>query len=119
MSFTKFSHNINKIFKDSICVVCIENDSDTIFSPCGHYCCCSNCSRKILTCPRCREKIDQVVPISEIHVREEDTDCTEISKSQYYINILLSSGIVMLAIYLCEIPMDEDLGSDEYLSYPH
>eukprot|EP01105_Mastigella_eilhardi_P016371 TRINITY_DN3738_c0_g1_i6.p2 TRINITY_DN3738_c0_g1~~TRINITY_DN3738_c0_g1_i6.p2 ORF type:complete len:142 (-),score=33.31 TRINITY_DN3738_c0_g1_i6:528-953(-) len=36
------------------CCVCLEHQSNTIFIPCGHLCCCSVCALKLDKCPQCR-----------------------------------------------------------------
>ena len=38
------------------CVICLENDSDTVFQACGHLCTCSDCSEGLNRCPICRTK---------------------------------------------------------------
>jgi Zinc finger, C3HC4 type (RING finger) len=40
------------------CIVCMEKKKDRIFYPCGHYYCCEECSKKLVTCPICRRKIE-------------------------------------------------------------
>jgi len=40
------------------CKICQEMPCSICFIPCGHWCCCSNCSEKIDTCPLCRSKIE-------------------------------------------------------------
>ncbi|KAL2100072.1 hypothetical protein ACEWY4_004466 [Coilia grayii] len=45
----------------SECVVCMERGSQVIFLPCGHVCCCHQCSDALQTCPLCRATIDQRV----------------------------------------------------------
>uniref|UniRef100_W5M3M5 Leucine rich repeat and sterile alpha motif containing 1 n=1 Tax=Lepisosteus oculatus TaxID=7918 RepID=W5M3M5_LEPOC len=47
----------------SECVVCMEKESQTIFLPCGHVCCCQACSDVLLSCPLCRGEIAQRVRI--------------------------------------------------------
>ncbi|MBN3323901.1 LRSM1 ligase, partial [Atractosteus spatula] len=47
----------------SECVVCMEKESQTIFLPCGHVCCCQGCSDALLSCPLCRGEIAQRVRI--------------------------------------------------------
>lgn len=47
-----------------ICMTDASNDSSiqfVIFAPCGHYCCCSQCSNKVEYCPLCRTLIEHVV----------------------------------------------------------
>ncbi|XP_066569283.1 E3 ubiquitin-protein ligase LRSAM1 [Amia ocellicauda] len=47
----------------SECVVCMELESQVIFLPCGHVCCCQGCSSALLSCPLCRGDIAQRVRI--------------------------------------------------------
>uniref|UniRef100_A0A8C9VV32 Leucine rich repeat and sterile alpha motif containing 1 n=1 Tax=Scleropages formosus TaxID=113540 RepID=A0A8C9VV32_SCLFO len=47
----------------SECVVCMEKESQVIFLPCGHVCCCQVCSDALQTCPLCRSHISQRVRI--------------------------------------------------------
>lgn len=45
----------------SECVVCMERESQVIFLPCGHVCCCQTCSNALLSCPLCRASVSQRV----------------------------------------------------------
>ncbi|XP_051513454.1 E3 ubiquitin-protein ligase LRSAM1-like isoform X2 [Myxocyprinus asiaticus] len=45
----------------SECVVCMEHESQMIFLPCGHVCCCQTCSDALQSCPLCRSSISQRV----------------------------------------------------------
>ncbi|CAM6101627.1 unnamed protein product [Calypogeia fissa] len=44
-----------------LCVICLEQDYNAVFVPCGHMCCCTSCSAQLSSCPLCRRRIDQVV----------------------------------------------------------
>ena len=44
-----------------ICVICLEQEYNAVFVPCGHMCCCMNCSSHVTNCPLCRRRIDQAV----------------------------------------------------------
>lgn len=44
-----------------LCVICLEDDYNAVFVPCGHMCCCTACSSHLTNCPLCRRRIDQVV----------------------------------------------------------
>ncbi|ONK61664.1 uncharacterized protein A4U43_C08F32300 [Asparagus officinalis] len=44
-----------------LCVICLEEDYNAVFVPCGHMCCCTSCSSHLTNCPLCRRRIDQVV----------------------------------------------------------
>ncbi|XP_030362884.1 E3 ubiquitin-protein ligase LRSAM1 isoform X5 [Strigops habroptila] len=49
--------------KKSECVVCMEQETQMIFLPCGHVCCCQSCCERLLTCPLCRRDITQCIRI--------------------------------------------------------
>ncbi|XP_062187677.1 E3 ubiquitin-protein ligase SP1-like [Phragmites australis] len=44
-----------------ICVICLEQEYNAVFVPCGHMCCCMTCSSHLTNCPLCRRRIDQAV----------------------------------------------------------
>ncbi|KAL8224873.1 hypothetical protein R6Q57_017430 [Mikania cordata] len=44
-----------------ICVICLEQEYNSVFVPCGHMCCCVTCSSHLTSCPLCRSRIAQVV----------------------------------------------------------
>jgi hypothetical protein len=39
---------------ESLCKICMEVDSNTVFIGCGHSCCCLTCAPKMTSCPICR-----------------------------------------------------------------
>ncbi|XP_035197482.1 E3 ubiquitin-protein ligase LRSAM1 isoform X2 [Oxyura jamaicensis] len=47
----------------SECVVCMEQEAQTVFLPCGHVCCCQTCCEQLRACPLCRKDITQHVRI--------------------------------------------------------
>ncbi|XP_076211229.1 E3 ubiquitin-protein ligase LRSAM1 isoform X1 [Aptenodytes patagonicus] len=49
--------------KKSECVVCMEQETQVIFLPCGHVCCCQTCCERLHTCPLCRKDIAQRIRI--------------------------------------------------------
>ncbi|NWS66201.1 LRSM1 ligase, partial [Crotophaga sulcirostris] len=49
--------------KKSECVVCMEQETQMIFLPCGHVCCCQTCCEQLHTCPLCRKDITQHIRI--------------------------------------------------------
>ncbi|NXI59505.1 LRSM1 ligase, partial [Chloroceryle aenea] len=49
--------------KKSECVVCMEQETQMIFLPCGHVCCCQSCCDRLHTCPLCRKDITQRIRI--------------------------------------------------------
>jgi hypothetical protein len=44
------------------CVVCMENSSEFIFAPCGHFCTCNACGKKLQKCCICRVVISAMIP---------------------------------------------------------
>ncbi|XP_039417788.1 E3 ubiquitin-protein ligase LRSAM1 isoform X4 [Corvus cornix cornix] len=49
--------------KKSECVVCMEQEPQTIFLPCGHVCCCQGCCERLHSCPLCRRDVAQRIRI--------------------------------------------------------
>lgn len=45
------------------CVVCMENDVNVIFLPCGHLCCCNVCQTSLNDCPMCRCNIERRIRV--------------------------------------------------------
>jgi len=45
----------------NLCVICLEQEYNSVFVPCGHMCCCTLCSSHLTLCPLCRRRIEQVV----------------------------------------------------------
>jgi hypothetical protein len=49
-----------KIYEDTEtieCIVCLENNKEIVFDPCGHFYTCSSCSNQLTKCPYCRKNI--------------------------------------------------------------
>ncbi|NXR09005.1 LRSM1 ligase, partial [Semnornis frantzii] len=49
--------------KKSECVVCMEQEPQIIFLPCGHVCCCQSCCERLQPCPLCRKDIAERIRI--------------------------------------------------------
>lgn len=45
----------------ALCIICLEQEYNVVFVPCGHMCCCTSCSSRLSECPLCRRHIEQVV----------------------------------------------------------
>ncbi|NXH17807.1 LRSM1 ligase, partial [Bucco capensis] len=45
------------------CVVCMEQETQMIFLPCGHVCCCQSCCEQLHSCPLCRAELTQRIRI--------------------------------------------------------
>ncbi|XP_067868850.1 LOW QUALITY PROTEIN: E3 ubiquitin-protein ligase LRSAM1 [Heterodontus francisci] len=50
-----------EVLVQSECVVCMERESQMIFLPCGHVCCCQTCGTELHACPLCRKDIEQKI----------------------------------------------------------
>ena len=52
---------------DTECSICMDENSDQVFIPCGHVCVCKNCvaESKLKECPICRADIKKVLPLSK------------------------------------------------------
>lgn len=59
--------NVNHVYKvSSECVVCMDAESKIVFAPCGHFCTCDICAKKLKYCCICRGMISSLVSIDEI-----------------------------------------------------
>jgi hypothetical protein len=48
------------------CAICLSEQKNTVFYPCGHYHACTKCSNMIKFCPMCMTKIDNRIDRSLI-----------------------------------------------------
>ena len=48
------------------CSICMDNNKNTVFYPCGHYYVCTGCSKKITVCPYCKKSIEMKIDKSLI-----------------------------------------------------
>lgn len=55
--------NVSEITRKEpdLCVICLEEEYNSVFVPCGHMCCCMPCSSHLAICPLCRRRIVLVV----------------------------------------------------------
>ena len=49
--------------KDPKCKVCLDNNIDSVFLPCGHLVVCTNCAPSLDMCPVCRRKINETIKV--------------------------------------------------------
>jgi len=47
--------------EEKLCKICFEEEIDTVITPCGHVAICLGCSKGLVLCPMCRNKINQVI----------------------------------------------------------
>jgi hypothetical protein len=46
-----------------MCVVCTENRPAVVFLPCAHLVTCGECCQPLVSCPMCRAKVIEFVPV--------------------------------------------------------
>lgn len=51
---------------DKECVICMSEEKNSVFSPCGHYMTCGSCATKCKICPICRAKVVSILRRDEI-----------------------------------------------------
>jgi Zinc finger, C3HC4 type (RING finger) len=52
---------------DPVCVICMDLPKNLVFVPCGHYCCCAECTTSLKsTCPLCRGTFTSAIDRSMI-----------------------------------------------------
>ena len=53
-------NNARHIADSLQCRVCMDAHIDTVFCPCGHVTCCTQCAQKLSNCPLCRASVDSI-----------------------------------------------------------
>lgn len=53
----ELQQRLQNIHQTFLCKICMDAKIDTVLIPCGHWVCCSTCSRNIEKCPLCRSNI--------------------------------------------------------------
>jgi hypothetical protein len=48
---------------ETLCVICLRDQKDCVFLPCGHLYTCMKCSENLPTCPICRKIVKQKVRV--------------------------------------------------------
>ena len=54
---------IEKMKLANVCKVCLTENSDRVFQPCGHLACCNGCAERLRLCPICRNPIKELVKV--------------------------------------------------------
>ncbi len=49
-----------------VCLMCLDNDRDTLLNPCNHYALCNNCANLLDNCPVCRVPINNRINIYHV-----------------------------------------------------
>ena len=45
---------------DNQCIICYDRSIDCVMTPCGHQMCCSECAKKLSTCPVCNANCEVI-----------------------------------------------------------
>ena len=53
--------DLKKMQEEQMCKICYDEPADMAYVPCGHMCCCRNCTEAILCCPICRTRIKEAI----------------------------------------------------------
>jgi len=59
MSAEDVKQKLQNLKDEKLCKVCLDKDADVVFIPCGHICCCMECTEALRQCPICRKKIER------------------------------------------------------------
>jgi hypothetical protein len=70
---TTTTAKLDKVYEDTTivdCIVCMSNEKNVVFAPCGHYALCTDCAIKIKNssgkCPICRTTIMSIIDKNQI-----------------------------------------------------
>ena len=50
-------------FNERTCKICMINESNVVFTPCGHLLVCKSCASSLSKCPFCRSEILQYIKV--------------------------------------------------------
>jgi hypothetical protein len=48
------------------CIICMDNDADTLLTPCGHFGYCWGCAARLVLCPNCRQEIKERIKVFNV-----------------------------------------------------
>lgn len=47
----------------SMCVVCMDAPLEMVLIPCRHMCVCEDCSKQLISCPMCRQTVEDALKV--------------------------------------------------------
>jgi len=50
-----------RLKEERLCKICLDNEKEVIFIPCGHFAACASCGTSFSKCPVCRSNITSIV----------------------------------------------------------
>ena len=56
-------NEIQQIEEEKRCKVCRTRNAQVVILPCGHLCCCLQCSTEIQFCPVCKVKVNEKIRV--------------------------------------------------------
>ncbi|CAK8693020.1 unnamed protein product [Clavelina lepadiformis] len=62
-SSDKTEERLETLKKDALCKVCLDRNSECVFSPCHHLCCCLQCASALKFCPICRVELKKIIKV--------------------------------------------------------
>ena len=54
---------IKILHEEKVCKICLDNEREVVFRPCGHFVSCNKCGLSLKQCPFCRSKISTFLKI--------------------------------------------------------
>jgi hypothetical protein len=57
--------DIERFREERTCKVCLEDEVNRVFLPCGHMSCCDVCADQLYDCPMCRKRILAFVKVQQ------------------------------------------------------
>jgi Zinc finger, C3HC4 type (RING finger) len=73
---------------DYSCIICLDNQRDTIFVPCGHFGSCFQCSENNEHCAVCRQGTFDKIQLTRASIDSENTDinceCGQLRNGMFY-----------------------------------
>lgn len=73
---------------DYSCIICLDNQRDTIFVPCGHFGSCFQCSKNIQQCAVCRQGTFDKIQLTRASIDSESTnincECGNLRNGMFY-----------------------------------
>lgn len=55
--------DIERLRDYGLCKICLEEEARVVFDPCGHLCCCDDCSKQLKACPMCRDDVQKSIKV--------------------------------------------------------
>lgn len=51
------------VSEERLCIICYDNEYNTVFMPCGHVVACTRCASSVVRCPMCNEPYTSVLRV--------------------------------------------------------